>query len=75
MIGGGYKIVEYSGHCSSSIFNIFRATRVVYLSQTRVEVTIYLTFSYFQTKEIHNFRHHTQIEYPNKLTELYSSIM
>ena len=31
----------------------------------------FITFSYFQTKEIHNFRCHTQIEYPNKLTELY----
>ena len=35
----------------------------------------FITFSYFQTKEIHNFRCHTQIEYPNKLTELCSSIM
>ena len=26
-----------------------------------------ITFSYFQTKEIHNFRCHTQSEYPNKL--------
>ena len=34
-----------------------------------------ITFSYFQTKEMHNFRCHMQIEYPNKLTELYSSII
>ena len=33
-----------------------------------------ITFSYFQTKEIHNFRPHTQIEYSNKPIELYSSI-
>ena len=37
--------------------------------------TNFVTFSYFQTKEIHNFRRHTQIEYPNKLIELSLYIM
>ena len=35
----------------------------------------FITFSYYQTKEIHIFRRQTQIEYPNKLIELYSIII
>ena len=40
---GGYKIVKYSGHCSSSISKIFRATRI--------EVTILLHSHMFKQKK------------------------
>ena len=53
-------------------------THVVCCHQMRIFNT---SFAYlfqltnFQTKEIHNFRRHTQIEYPSKRIDLYSSIM
>ena len=70
MIGGVTKLLNIPVIAVAVFQNFPR-----YARRSNNSIIHSYTFSYFQINEIHNFRPHTQIGYPNKLIELYSSIM